>query len=107
MQERSAVLEDGDDLCEPEHVHARGGELNRERQAIHTPGDLRGEGRSLGVRLESRPRRARTLEKEVNGCRPERYDRQPYFACDAERLAACRHDPEARTVCEERRDDPR
>ena len=66
-QERRAALEDGDDLREPEHVHARGGELDRERQPVHAPGDLRRERDSLGVGLEARPRRARTLEEELDG----------------------------------------
>ena len=94
-QERRAALEDGDDLREPEHVHARGGELDRERQAVHAPGDLRGERDSLGVRLESGPRRARTLEEELDRRGPERCDGQPHLACDVERLAARRQDPHA------------
>ncbi len=40
-KERGAAVEDGDELREPEHVHTRGGELDRERQAVHPPGDLR------------------------------------------------------------------
>jgi hypothetical protein len=64
-----AALEDGGDLPEPEHVHPRGGELDRERQSVHPPRDLRREPDLLGVRFESWTRRTRTLEEEVNSRR--------------------------------------
>ena len=106
-QECGAALEDGDELREPEHVHPRGGELDRERQPVHPPGDLGRERDSLGVRLEPGPCRPRTLEEELDGRRAERCDGKPHLARDVERLAARRQDPHPGTLREERRRDPR
>ena len=50
----------------------------------------------LGVRLESVPRRPRTLEKELHGRGAERRDRDPHLARDVKRLAARRQDPDLR-----------
>ena len=106
-QERRAPLEDGDELPEPEHVHARGGELDRERQAVHPPDDLGGERDGLGVRLESGSCRARTLEEELDGRGRERRHGESHLARDVKRLAARRQDPRLRTLREDRRRDPR
>ena len=106
-QERRAALEDGDELREPEHVHPGGGELDRQRQPVHPPDDLRRERDGLGVRLEPGPCRPRTLEEELDGRRAERCDGNAHFAGDVERLAARRQDPHPGTLREERRRDPR
>ena len=66
-QECRASLEDRDELDEPEHVHARGGELDRERQPVHAPRDLGRERDVLGVGLEPGPRRPRALDEKVDG----------------------------------------
>ena len=68
-QERRAPLEDGDELRQPEHVHARRGELDPERQAVHPPDDLGSERGGVRVRLETGPRRPRPLEEQVDGRR--------------------------------------
>ena len=65
-QERGAALEDGGELREPEHVDARGGELDRQRKPIHPAGDLRGERDGVGVGVEPGPCRTCTLEEELH-----------------------------------------
>ena len=106
-QERRAPLEDGDELREPEHVHARGGELDRQRQSVDAPGNLGGERDGLGVRLESGSCRARTLEEKLDGRGLERRHGESHLARDVERLAARRQDPDLGTLREQRRRDPR
>jgi hypothetical protein len=66
-RERRASFEDGRELREPEHVHARRGELDRQRQSVDALGDLGSERGGLGVRLESGSCRARTLEEQLDG----------------------------------------
>ena len=106
-QERRAPLENGDELRETEHVHARGGELDRERQSVDAPGNLGSERDGLGVRLESGSRRARALEEKLDGRVLERRHGESRLARDVERFAARRHDPYLGTLREQRRRDPR
>ena len=106
-QERRAPLEDGDELRETEHVHARGGELDRQRQSVDAPRNLGGERDGLGVRLESGSCRARALEEKLDGRGLERRHGDSHFARDVERLAARRQDPCLGTLREDSRRDPR
>ena len=105
-QERRAPLENRDELLEPEHVHACGGELDRERQSVDAPGNLGGERESLRIRLEAGSRRPRALEEELDRRALERRHREPRLARDVERFAARRHDPHSGALREERRRDP-
>ena len=106
-QERRAPLEDGDELRETEHVHARGGELDRQRQSVDAPDDLGSELDGLGVRLESRSCRARTFEEKLHGRGLERRHGDSHLARDVERFAARRQDTRLGTLREQRRGDPR
>ena len=106
-EEHRAPLEHGDELTETEHVHARGGELDRQRQSVDAPGDLAGERDSLRVGLESGTCRARTLEEELDSRGFERHYGEPHLARDVERFAARRQDPDLRALREDGRHDPR
>jgi hypothetical protein len=106
-QQLRATLEDGDELRETEHVHARGCELDRQRQPVDAPGDLGGERDGLGVRLEPGSCRARTLEEELDRRRLQRHHRESRLARGVERLAARRQDPGPGTLRKDRRGDPR
>ena len=92
-QKRRAPVEHGDELPEPEHVHARSRELDRERQPVDAPDDLGGERDILRVRLEAGSRRMGALEEKLDRRVPERRHGKPALARDVERFATRRHDP--------------
>ena len=52
-EQLQAPRDEGEDLRKTEHVDPRGGELDREREAVHETADLGGEPGVLVRRLES------------------------------------------------------
>ena len=115
-QERRPALEDRDELRETEHVDTCSGELERERKPVDATGDLGRERDSLAVRLEARPRCARTLEEQLHGRRAslradsrnrERRYRNPCLAREVKGLAARRQDPHPGRLGQQRRGDSR
>ena len=67
VEELQAPPDECEELREPEHVDPRGGELDREREAVDESADLRGEPGVLVRQLEARARRARTRGEELHG----------------------------------------
>ena len=67
VEELQAPPDEREELREPEHVDPRGGELDREREAVDETADLGGEPGVLVRQLEARARRARTRGEELHG----------------------------------------
>ena len=99
-------------------VDARGGELDREREAVHLTADLGDERDRLGGQLESWPRRPCPRGEQLHGRgsgtvgglrirHREGGDGDPSLAHDAEGLAARGQHPHAQAVSQQRRCNPR
>ena len=117
-EQLQAPRDEGEDLRETEHVDPRGGELDREREAVHETADLGGEPGVLVRRLEARASRARTRDEELHrrsgDCiarigvvELERVDDDSHLSDDMEHLAAGGEHPHVRALGEECRDDAR
>jgi hypothetical protein len=66
-EQLQAARDEGEDLRKAEHVDPRGGELDREREAVHEPADLGSEPGVLVRQLEAWARRARSRGEELHG----------------------------------------
>ena len=109
MEELEAPLDQGEELREPEHVDARSGEFDREREAVDETADLGGEPGVLVRQLKTRARRARTSGEELDGRSGERVSRSAvrdlervdddsYLSHHMEYLAARGEHPHVRAV---------
>ena len=117
-QQRQAVVQTGGKAFDPQHLDARCGELDRQRQAVKPPADLDDQG---GVRIGQREvfdDRGYPLDEQLHGgenlrlgCRQsgrrlraaERSEAVPAFTRYPERLPAGRQDVDARRSAENRR----
>ena len=66
-EQLKAAADEGEDLCEPEHVYPRSSELDRERDAVHETADLGSDPGVLVRQFEARARRARSGGEELHG----------------------------------------
>ena len=101
------------ELGEPEHLHARGGELDRERESVQPAGDLGGDRHRLGGQLESRPRGACARGKQLDRRRGrrrrppalgrwERFEGHRHLAGEVKHLATRRQHSDARALGQHR-----
>ena len=117
-EQREAALDERAELGEPEHLGARGGELDREREPVHPTRDLGGERHRLGGQLESRPRRACARGKQLHRRRvgrvgrrrfgrSERFEGYRHLAGEVKHLATRRQHSDARAFGQHRGRDTR
>jgi hypothetical protein len=95
-EERQPLLQPQQQRRQREHLDTRGGQLDRQRQAVETPADLG----DLAVRSEVRADGSRPLQEERYGfALSQRVDRDLPLSVDVERLAARDEhgEPRART----------
>ena len=74
-EETEPVVQPGADLIHGKQLHARRGQLDRQRNAVETPTDLSDDRAVLRIEREARLRRARPIHEEMDGIR--RLERLP------------------------------